>query len=126
VRIVRAEPERREALWRNVHALRTGLEALGFSLGATQSQILPLLLQEPRRTMAAARLLLRHGVFVQGIRPPTVPPGTARLRIAPMAPHTQEDLQEALRAFAYLKKLLSKPERLAAAPLSAEPAPIRR
>jgi len=111
VRIVREEPARREALWRNVEILKEGLEALGFQLGPTRSQILPLLLNEERLTMAACRYLLRQGVFVQGIRPPTVPAGSARLRITPMATHSTEDVAEALGAFHKLQSLLRSPKR---------------
>ena len=102
IRIVREEPERRRALWRNLRQLRRGLANLGFALGPEESQILPLRLGESRLTMAACRLLLKHGVFVQGIRPPTVPPGTARLRITPTALHDELDIEFALAAFAKL------------------------
>jgi len=112
LRIVRIEPERRQALWRNVALLRSGLERMGFALGATQSQILPVLLYEERRTMAACRYLLRHGIVVQGIRPPTVPAGTSRLRLAPMATHTGQDIEEGLAAFADLHALLQERKRL--------------
>ncbi|MGH9785810.1 MAG: 8-amino-7-oxononanoate synthase [Terriglobia bacterium] len=113
LRIARAEPERRAALWRNVRRLRDGLGEIGFSLGPSQSQILPLILRDERKTMAACRFLLRHGVFVQGIRPPTVPPGTSRLRIAPMATHTAADMTEALAAFQVLQEFLDSPKRRA-------------
>ena len=111
LRIARTEPERRAALWRNVRRLREGLTEIGFSLGPSQSQILPLILGEDRKTMAACRLLLKQGVFVQGIRPPSVPPGTARLRIVPMATHTEEEIAEALAAFGKLQELLQSPKR---------------
>lgn len=106
LRIVRQEPERRQALWRNVRRLRDGLQKLGFAVGPEQSQILPLRLGESRLTMAACRLLLRHGIFAQGIRPPTVPPGTARLRLTPMANHTPQDIDLALAAFKKLQLAL--------------------
>jgi 8-amino-7-oxononanoate synthase len=108
LRIACAEPERRQALWRNIALLKTGLERLGFVLGPTQSQILPVLLYEERATMAACRYLLRQGVFVQGIRPPTVPPGTSRLRLAPMATHTEQDMEEVLEALGKLQECLSR------------------
>jgi 7-keto-8-aminopelargonate synthetase-like enzyme len=111
LRIVRQEPERRQALWRNVVQLRQGIERLGYSLGPTESQILPILLFDDRRTMAACRYLLRHGLFVQGIRPPTVPVGTARLRLAPMATHVERDIEEALAVFAGLQSLLQLDKR---------------
>jgi glycine C-acetyltransferase/8-amino-7-oxononanoate synthase len=113
LRIARTEPERRAALWRNVRQLRDGLTEIGFSLGPSRSQILPMLLGDERKTMAACRFLLRHGVFVQGIRPPTVPPGTARLRITPMASHTEAEIAEALAVFRRLHKLLQSPKRRA-------------
>jgi 8-amino-7-oxononanoate synthase len=111
LRIVRQEPERRQALWRNVAQLRQGIERLGYSLGPTESQILPILLFDDRRTMAACRYLLRQGLFVQGIRPPTVPAGTARLRLSPMATHVERDIEESLAVFAGLQSLLQLDKR---------------
>ncbi|OFW19374.1 MAG: hypothetical protein A3H27_14365 [Acidobacteria bacterium RIFCSPLOWO2_02_FULL_59_13] len=112
MRIVQSEPDRRENLWRNVGQLRKGLADMGFELGPSQSQILPLPLGEERRTMAACRYLLRNGVFVQGIRPPTVPAGTARLRITPSAAHSEQDIEQALSAFARLHDALRAPQPL--------------
>ena len=111
LRIARTEPEHRAALWQRVRQLREGLTGIGFSLGPSESQILPVLIGGDRRAMSACRFLLRHGVFVQGIRPPTVPPGTARLRVAPMATHTEEDIASALNVFRELRALLDSPKR---------------
>ncbi len=111
LRIARTEPERRVALWRRVQELREGLSEIGFSPGPSMSQILPVLLRDDRRAMSACRFLLRHGVLVQGIRPPTVPPGTARLRVAPIAIHKQGDIASALNAFWDLRTLLDSPRR---------------
>ncbi|MBI4464891.1 MAG: 8-amino-7-oxononanoate synthase [Acidobacteria bacterium] len=116
LRIVSQEPESREKLWRNARRLRNGLEQMGFELGPSQSQILPLLLGEERRTMTAGRFLLRHGVFVQGIRPPTVPVGTARLRISATAAHSEAEVEEALEAFMRLSAALHSPKRKSSAP----------
>lgn len=118
LRIARQEPERRESLWHNVRRLRAGLEQSGYDLGPEQSQILPLRLNDERRTMTACRFLLRQGVFVQGIRPPTVPPGTARLRIAPTAVHSEEDIAAALAAFQKLQSAFQCSKRASAAPRS--------
>ena len=78
--IVRREPERRARL----HALAAYAEARLVPLGATASgsQILPLVLGGDERTMALGRRLQDAGFDVRGIRPPTVPAGTARLRIS--------------------------------------------
>jgi 8-amino-7-oxononanoate synthase len=93
------EPERRLALWHNCRALRDGLRSLGYSLGESQSQIQPLIVGDAQKCMALSEQLLQRGVFAQGIRPPTVPPGTSRLRITLMATHTHDHLHRALKAF---------------------------
>ncbi|MGH7835078.1 MAG: 8-amino-7-oxononanoate synthase [Candidatus Binatia bacterium] len=93
------EPERRLALWHNVRALRDGLKQLGYELTQSQSPIQPLVIGDEGCCMAFSEALLERGVFVQGIRPPTVPPGTSRLRITLMATHTHEHLSQTLKAF---------------------------
>ena len=50
--------------------------------------------------MQQAARLLESGLYVQGIRPPTVPPGTSRLRVTTMATHTEEQMERALDSFA--------------------------
>jgi len=97
--LVMREPERRQALWNNRERLRSGLKELGYSLGGSQSQILPLMIGDATQCMKLSEDLLQRGVFAQGIRPPTVPPGTSRLRITLMATHTREQIDLALRAF---------------------------
>jgi 8-amino-7-oxononanoate synthase len=93
------EPERRERLWRNVRYLRGGLNQLGFDTMKSQTHIIPVLVGEPKVTMEMDRRLLEGKVFVQGIRPPTVPEGKCRLRVTVMATHTQEDIDFALEKF---------------------------
>lgn len=97
--IIKKEPQRRRALRDNSRTLRDGLEKMGFSLGRSGSQILPLMVGDSAKCMILAERLLQNGVFAQGIRPPSVPPGTSRLRIVPMATHTREQMEQALRAF---------------------------
>jgi 8-amino-7-oxononanoate synthase len=103
IEILYKEPERRLALWHNCRALRDGLKGLGFSLGESQSQIQPLVIGDAQKCMALSEQLLQKGVFAQGIRPPTVPPGTSRLRITLMATHTHEHLCHALKIFGEVK-----------------------
>ncbi len=98
--IVKQEPERRQQLWDNTRVLSDGLRSLGYTLGATRSQILPVIIGEARETMAVAHAILQRGVFAHGIRPPTVPEGTSRIRVTPMATHTQDQLSRTLDAFA--------------------------
>lgn len=95
-----AEPERRERLWTNVHYLREGLNQLGFDTMKSQAHIIPVLVGEPKIAMEMDRRLLEGKVFVQGIRPPTVPEGKCRLRVTVMATHIREDIDFALENFA--------------------------
>ncbi|MFA5516883.1 MAG: 8-amino-7-oxononanoate synthase [Desulfuromonadales bacterium] len=87
--------ERRQALWRNRELFAGRLAAGGCDLLGSRTPILPVLTGEPAPTMAAADALLAAGVFVQGIRPPTVPAGRCRLRATIMADHRPEDLARA-------------------------------
>ncbi len=101
--IVASEPERRARLRRMADALRRRLRALGFAIPAGEGPIIPVLAGESACALAWSAALLERGVFVQAIRPPTVPPGTARLRVTLMATHTDEDLDLAVQAFADLR-----------------------
>ena len=99
IQAIQREPERRKSLWENVRFLREGLKDQGWSLLSEASQILPVLIGEARETMEVTDELLARGVFAQGLREPTVPRGTSRLRLTPMATHNREDLTQALAAF---------------------------
>ena len=104
IELVRKEPERRAALRRNCQTLRSGLQALGYKVGDSQSQILPLIVGDADACMKFSEYLFSRGVFAQGIRPPTVPPATSRLRITLMAVHTPEQIERALAIFAEAKQ----------------------
>jgi 8-amino-7-oxononanoate synthase len=78
--IVTHEPERRERLAKLVALAGEKAETLGFR--ASGSQILPVIIGDSARAMALAEALQARGFDVRGIRPPTVPEGTARLRIS--------------------------------------------
>lgn len=92
------EPEIRERLWNNVRHFRQGLHSLGLSTAPSVTHILPVMTYDRRQTMALSERLLELGVFCQGIRPPTVPQGTSRLRFTVTAAHSRADLDQALEA----------------------------
>lgn len=102
--VVQREPERRTALWENCRSLKQGLGELGYLLGAGESPILPLIIGDADKCMQFSERLLEKGIFAQGIRPPTVPPGTSRLRITLMATHSRTHIDGAIEAFRGLKK----------------------
>jgi 8-amino-7-oxononanoate synthase len=96
--IIASEPQRIRRLWDNASYLRTQLEATGFSICRTDSPILPVLVGDSHVTVEMAHRLFERGVYVVAIRPPTVPEGTARLRLTPISEHTRADLDDTLNA----------------------------
>lgn len=83
--------QRRRDLAQRARSLRAAV-AVG---GAAESAIAPLVVGDDREVMRASARLLEQGVFVQGIRPPTVPEGTARLRVSLSAGHSIQDIENA-------------------------------
>ena len=81
-------------------AFRDGAAGLGFDVGASQSQIVPLIVGEAGAALALADRLSQAGIWATAIRPPTVPKGAARLRIAFSAAHSEADLERLLTALA--------------------------
>ena len=99
LRLVAAEPERRARLLANAARLRRELAAVGLRAEG-DTHIIPVMLGDNALAMRFADALLDRGVLAHAIRPPTVPPGTARLRVTPMATHTDAHIDRALDAFA--------------------------
>jgi 7-keto-8-aminopelargonate synthetase-like enzyme len=106
LRLLGREPWRRERLRANGERLRRLLAERGISTHPSTTHIVPVILGDNRRTMASCERLLERGFFAQGIRPPSVPEGSARLRLTPMATHREEEIdaladavaEEALRS----------------------------
>ena len=98
VEICRREPELGLGLRQRVAALAERLRSEGLQVPAAESQILPIGIGEAAPTMAAMQALLARDVYVAAIRPPTVPPGTSRLRLSVMASHSEAELEIAAKA----------------------------
>jgi 8-amino-7-oxononanoate synthase len=101
--IVGKEPERREQVLARARSLRERLSADGWNIGRSTSQIVPIYIGEPDRTMRLADALRQRGLFVPGIRPPSVPPGESLLRISLCHGHTDEMLDQLLTALRDLR-----------------------
>jgi glycine C-acetyltransferase/8-amino-7-oxononanoate synthase len=95
--VLEAGPELVDRLQANARQLRTALAAEGLGVGAAKSQVVPVHVGEAEMTMDLCEAALQRGVFAQGIRPPTVPEGSCRLRCTVMATHSAEELKEAAR-----------------------------
>ena len=92
LRLLTSEPWRRQRLQANSERLRNRLNAQGFSTDPSTTHIVPVVIGENAETMALCEALLERGFYAQGIRHPSVPAGTARLRITPMADHTDAEI----------------------------------
>jgi len=95
--LIAEEPERRARVRENARRFRERLADAGIAVPAEETQILPVILGESVRAVAVATALQREGFDVRAIRPPTVPPGTARLRVS-VNVHADEAIAERFAA----------------------------
>ncbi len=93
--LLESHPQRVERLRANAAVLRGALDAEGLPVGGPGTQIIPIRIGGAARVMELSEQLLERGVFVQGIRPPTVPEGSSRLRLTVMATHQPAELRRA-------------------------------
>jgi len=100
------EPEIIDRLWENTRFFKSGLEALGFNTGVSESPITPVITGDGALAMTLSDRLFQEGVFAQGIAFPTVARDKARVRTIVTATHTREDLQYALDTFGKVGKEL--------------------
>ena len=96
--IVKNEPQRREHLQKLISLFRDGAAALGLDLMASDTPIQPILIGEADEAIKITELLKQQGILVTAIRPPTVPQGTARLRVTLSAAHSEQQVLQLLDA----------------------------
>ena len=92
--LIEQEPERRERVRELAASLRNRLTAAGVSIGPGTSHIVSVLIGDNDAAVAIAGMLQRDGFDVRAIRPPTVPPGTARLRVSVNANLTEDVIEQ--------------------------------
>jgi glycine C-acetyltransferase/8-amino-7-oxononanoate synthase len=95
--VLQAHPEMVDRLQANAGAMRDELAREGFEVAGSSTHIVPLVVGDAELAMRVCETAIEGGVFAQAIRPPTVPDGTSRLRLALMATHTREELRAAAR-----------------------------
>jgi glycine C-acetyltransferase/8-amino-7-oxononanoate synthase len=93
--LMQERPHRIERLRSNARALREALAREGFAVAEEETHIVPLVVGDEDRAMELCQAAIERGVFAQAIRPPTVPEGTSRLRLAATASHTPADMRMA-------------------------------
>jgi 8-amino-7-oxononanoate synthase len=102
VRLARSETWRRDQLQGLIARFRAGAAQLGLPLMPSSTAIQPLLLGDAQAALAASEALEQQGFLVTAIRPPTVPPGKARLRITLSAAHQEGQVDRLLEALSRL------------------------
>jgi 8-amino-7-oxononanoate synthase len=98
--VLEERPELPRQLQENAAVLRGALRAEGFELPDADTQLMPLVIGDPERALVACERALADGVYAQALLPPTVPPGSSRLRLAVMATQTPAQLTGAARVLA--------------------------
>ena len=98
--LLESHPHRVERLADNAAVLRNSLAGEGFGVDPDGTHIVPVIVGDAKLTMELCERVLERGVFAQGIRPPTVPDGSSRLRLAVMATHREAELRHAAKLIA--------------------------
>jgi len=99
LKVIQAEPERRENLQKNGEKMRNGLRSLGFSIGATQTPIVPVGIGDDMQCFMFWKALYDAGIFANAIISPAVTPGNALIRTSYTATHTTQQLDFVLETF---------------------------
>lgn len=103
--IIESQPKLRQKFWDRINQVKKGLGEIGFDLMNTESHIIPVLVGNEKTVMEISRYLYENGILVPGIRKPTVPKNTARLRITLMATHTRRDITRLLTVCEEARKI---------------------
>lgn len=104
--LIQNRPRLIEQLWKNRAYFFQKVSELGFDTLLSETPIIPILIGSPEKALTFSKHLLEKGILVSAIRPPTVPKGTARLRVTLMATHTQDQIDVLLHELECIGKAL--------------------
>jgi 8-amino-7-oxononanoate synthase len=104
LQLIRESALFKKELWDNIACMRQGLLDMGFDLKRSEGPIIPIVVGEDSKAVRMQRLLMEKGIFLQAIRPPTVAPGTSRLRLTVVRGLSQTDMDQALEALQQVGK----------------------
>jgi glycine C-acetyltransferase len=97
IEIVHAEPQLRTRLWQNVSVMQGLLKKAGVDIGASSSQVIPIMIRDDERIFKLAEEMIHEGVYLNPVRYPAVGKHRSRFRISITAAHTTEELEEGAR-----------------------------
>jgi 8-amino-7-oxononanoate synthase len=98
IEIIKNAKDKRKRLKENADYLREKLKKLGLNTGTSSSHIIPVIIGDNKKTLEISEKLFEKGFLVVAIRPPTVAPGSARLRISVQCDHTKEQIDSLCKA----------------------------
>jgi len=98
LRIISKERSYKKTLWNNIDYMRRHLIETGFNLKDSMGPIIPIVVGPDAMTLTMQERLMRKGIFLQAIRPPTVPRGTSRLRLTVVRGFTKNEMDRAIEA----------------------------
>jgi len=107
LKIVQQENWRREHLQQLIQQFRAGVAQIGLQLMDSETPIQPILMGDSQQAVELSQKLLKQNILITAIRPPTVPQGSARLRITFSAAHTEQHVEQLLNA---LLNVTTQPE----------------
>ena len=87
--------QRRKKLWSNIKLFHNGLKQIGYDV-KSDSQIVPIIIGESKKTLDVGKFMLKNGIFAQPIRYPTVKKNSARIRFSITAWHTKKQINDTL------------------------------
>ncbi|MCX7823861.1 MAG: 8-amino-7-oxononanoate synthase [Syntrophobacterales bacterium] len=102
--VLTSEEVRRELL-KKADYVRASLKALGFNTGFSSTHIVPVIVGHEKEALDLSQHLRNKDIFTLAFRPPTVPPGTSRIRISLSASHSWEDIEKLVEALSSWTRL---------------------
>ncbi len=103
--IIKSQPHKRQKLKENSDYLHHALKNAGFNTGNSTTHIIPVIIGSEEKTLDTAQKLFENGFYIPAIRPPTVAPGTCRLRISLQSDHTKDHIDSLINTLkTYLLK----------------------
>jgi 8-amino-7-oxononanoate synthase len=101
LRLIRNDLSFKDDLWRNIEYMRRHMRDAGFDLKDSVGPIVPVVVGEDAKAVEMQNILMEKGVFIQAVRPPTVAPGTSRLRLTVVRSLTAAEMDFALDALKF-------------------------
>jgi 8-amino-7-oxononanoate synthase len=96
--LIKKDVSYKKTLWQNIDYMRRHLNEAGFNLKNSAGPIIPIVVGPDATTLTMQECLMKRGIFLQAIRPPTVSKGTSRLRLTVVRGFTKDDMDRAVEA----------------------------